>query len=258
MAKLSKRKIGLALSSGSARGLAHSGVVEALQREGVPIDLIADTSVEAVIGAHFAQGKDVSFLKELATSVDWKKMALLVDLTLPRTGFIRGNRLKKWLESIVNSDVKFSDLKIPFACVATDIHSFEEVVIGGGSVLDGIRASFSVPVIFSVVKSKGRYLVDGGLVNPVPVSVLKAMGADFIIEVDVIPDRNEITQQMEIEGTEELKEPNIFHAMMQSVYIASCALVSPCLEDSDIVIHPRVARFNPGNFLQAQECIQEG
>ena len=87
----------------------------------------------------------------------------------------------------MGGDIQFSDLKIPFACVATDIHTCEEIVIKDGSVLEGIRASISIPAIFTVAKWRGRYLVDGSLANPVPVNVLREMGADFIIAVNVIP-----------------------------------------------------------------------
>ena len=95
----------------------------------------------------------------------------------------------------MGGDKKFSDLRIPFACVATDIHTCEEVVINEGSVLEGIRASISIPAVFTVARWGDMYMVDGSLVNPVPVSALKEMGADFIIAVNVIPDKSEITQK---------------------------------------------------------------
>ena len=258
MAKLRKRKIGLALGSGVARGLAHIGVLGVMQREGIPIDMIVGTSAGAVVGALFAQGKDASLIKELAISIGLKRMASLVDLVLPKAGLIGGKKIINWLGLIMGGDIKFSDLRIPFACVATNIHTCEEVVIKKGSVLEGIRASMSIPAIFTVVRWQGRYLVDGSLINPVPVSVTREMGADFIIAVNVIPDRSEIAHQVDSERGEKIKEPNIFSVMIQSVHIASCALVSHCLEGADIVIHPKVAHIHPSNFLQAQECILQG
>ena len=241
-----------------ARGLAHIGVLGVLQREGISIDMIAGTSAGAFFGALFAQGKEASLIKELVINIDLKRIASLVDLVLPKAGLIGGKKIINWLGLIMGSDIKFSDLRIPFACVATNIHTCEEVVIKEGSVLEGIRASISIPAIFTVVRWKGRYLVDGSLVNPVPVSVLREMGADFIIAVNVTPDRSEIAQQVGKERGKELKEPNIFSVMIQSVHIASCALVSHCLEGADIVIHPQVAHIHPGDLRRAQECIRQG
>lgn len=253
-----KGKIGLALGSGFARGLAHIGVLEVLQREGIPIDMIAGTSAGAVVGALFAQGKDTSSIKELAISLDLKRMASLVDPVLPKAGLIGGKKIKKWLGSIMGSDVKFGDLRIPFACVATDIHTCEEVVIKESSVLEGIRASISIPAIFTVVRWKDRYLVDGALVNPVPVSVLKSMGADFIIAVNVTPTSRETAYQVSRNKAEKLREPNIFSVMIQSIHIVTHSLTRACLEGADIVIHPQVAHINPGDFRRAQECILQG
>jgi len=259
LAKLKKRKAGLALGGGVARGLAHIGVLEALQREKIPIDMIAGTSAGAAIGALYAQGKDVSMIKSLAIDmVDRKKLAFLVDLALPKTGFIEGKKIRKQLQAAIGSDVKFSDLKIPLACVATDVDTGEEVVIKQGSVLEAVRASISIPVIFTVVKWKGRNLVDGGLVKPVPVSVLKEMGADFIIAVNVMPLTSDRAQQLKKEARKRVKEPNIFNIIMQSIYITSYSVVKSCLEDADIVIHPQVAHIGIGEFHRAQELILQG
>ena len=248
-----KRKVGLALGSGAARGLAHIGVLEVLEKEGIPIDMIAGTSAGAAIGALYAEGKDASVIKSLTLDLSWKRLASLADLALPRTGFIKGKKIQGLLEVIIGGDMKFSDLKIPFACVAADIMTGEEVVINQGSVLEGIRASISIPVIFTVVKWKGRYLVDGGLVNPVPVSVLRQMGADFIIAVNVIPAVRDRAQRVG-----EIKEPNIISVAMQSLYIASYSAVKSSLEGADIVIEPQMAGITYGDFSRAEECILQG
>ncbi len=248
-----KRKVGLALGTGAARGLAHIGVLEVLEKEGIPIDMIAGTSAGAAIGAFYAQGKDASKIKGLALDLGWKRLASLVDMALPRTGFIKGRKIKDLLALFIGGDIKFSDLKIPFTCVAADIMTGEEVVISQGSVLEGIRASISIPVIFTVVKWKGRYLVDGSLVNPVPVSVLRDMGADFIIAVNVIPTIRDRAQRME-----KIKEPHIISVIMQSLYIGSYSLVRSSLEGADIVIEPRMADITYGDFYRAEECILQG
>lgn len=247
-----KGKIGLALGGGAARGLAHIGVLEVLEKEGIPIDMIAGTSAGATIGALYAQGKEASQIKDLAINMGWKQLVSLVDLTLPRSGFIEGAKIKNLLKSIIG-DIKFSDLKIPLACVATDISSGEEVVISQGPVLEGVRASISIPVIFTAVKWKDRYLVDGGLVNPVPVSAVREMGADFIIAVNVIPDMG-----VRIQRAQEFKKPSIFHVMLQSIYIATYSLVRSSLEGADIVIEPQVTHIGYGDFHRARDCILQG
>ena len=250
-----RKKIGLALGSGAARGLAHIGVLEVLRKEGIPIDMIAGTSAGAAVGALYAQGKDVSQIKELALNMGWKKLAPLIDLSLPKTGFIKGRKIKDLLALIVGGDIKFSDLKIPLACVVTDIDTGEEVVIDCGPVLEALRATISIPAIFTLVKWKGRYLVDGGLVNPVPVSVVKRMGADFIIAVNVIPD---VAGRAHRVDKESFKEPNIINIIMQSIYIGSYSLVRSSLEEANIVIEPNVAHVGYGDFHHAQECILQG
>jgi len=246
------RKIGLALGGGAARGLAHIGVLEVLEKEGIPVDMIAGTSAGAAIGALHAQGKPASQIKDLALSTGWKQLFSLVDLTLPRSGFIEGTKIKNLLKSIIG-DINFSDLRIPMACVATDITSGEEVIISDGSVLEGVRASISIPVIFTAVKWQDRYLVDGGLVNPVPVSTVRAMGADFIIAVNVIPPMG-----VRIQPTQGSKAPGIFQSMLHSLYIATYSLVRSSLEGADIVIEPKLTRIGYGDFHRIKDCISQG
>jgi len=245
-----KRRVGLALGGGAARGLAHIGVLEVLEREGIPVDIITGTSAGAAVGALYAQGKDASLIKGLALDMDWKRRASMVDLALPRTGFIHGKRIKGLLESILGGDMQFGDLRVPFACVATDIMTGEEVVINQGSVVEAVRASISVPGIFTIARWRGQYLVDGGLTNPVPVSVLKEMGADFIIAVNVIPD-----VRARPERTGKSKEPGIVSILLQSLYIASYSLVKSSLEGADVVIEPRLADITFSDFRRAEECI---
>lgn len=256
-AKLPKRKIGLALGSGAARGLAHIGVLEVLEKEGIPIDMLAGSSAGALVGALYAQGKDVSQIKNLAIDLGSKRFALLADPALPKTGLIRGRKVKDVLRSIIG-DIEFKDLRIPFSCVATDIMTGEEIVINQGSVIEGIRASISIPVIFTVVQWGGRYLVDGSLVNPVPVSVLRKMGADFAIAVNVIPDMRERAHRVSKEQMKGFKKPNIFGVIMQSTYIATYSLVRSSLEDADVVIEPQIADIAYSDFHRAQDCILQG
>jgi NTE family protein len=245
-------KVGLALGGGAARGLAHIGVLEVLEEEGIAVDMIAGTSAGAAIGALYAQDKSARQIKEVALNASWRRVVSLVDLTFSRSGFIGGAKIKNLLKSIIG-DIEFSDLKIPMACVATDIGSGEEVVISKGSVLEGVRASISVPVIFTAVKWQDKYLVDGGLVNPVPVSTVREMGADFIIAVNVIPDVGDRNQQ-----AKGFKQPNIFNIMLQSLYITTYSAVRSSLEGADIVIEPHLKHIGYVDFHRGQDCISQG
>ncbi|MDD4876089.1 MAG: patatin-like phospholipase family protein [Dehalococcoidales bacterium] len=244
---MSKRKIGLALGSGAARGVAHIGVLEVLEKEGIPIDMIAGTSAGAIVGALYAAGKDITLIRSLAMDLNTKRFELLTELALPRTGLIRGRRIEDMIKTIIG-DMEFGDLKIPFACVATDIITGEEIVIKEGLVREALRASVAIPVIFTVARWRERYLVDGGLVNPVPVNVVKAMGADFTIAVNVTPDMN----------IEETKEPNIFSIMMRTLHIIGYQSLRASLNGADVLIEPQVASFGYFDFNKVMDFILQG
>jgi NTE family protein len=246
------KKVGLALGGGAARGLAHIGVLEVLEKEGIPVDMIAGTSAGAAVGALYAQGKSAGRIKELALDTGWRRLVSLIDLALPRSGFIEGAKIKNLLKSFMG-DIDFKDLKIPLSCVATDIRSGEEVVISDGPVLEGVRASISVPVIFAAARWRGRYLVDGGLVSPVPVSTVRKMGADLVIAVNVIP-----TMGVRLQPSKETKEPGIFQSMLHSFYIATYSLVRSNLAGADIVIEPSLPHVGYGDFHRIGESITQG
>jgi NTE family protein len=252
-----KKKIGLALSGGAARGFAHIGVMDVLQKEGIPIDMIAGTSAGAVMGAVYAAGQDTGKMIEHAMDPHWKKIPM-IDPSFPKTGFIKGRKIKNLLSSLLGGNIEFSDLKIPFACVATDIDTGEEVVIDSGSVPDALRASISVPGIFTVVKREGRYLVDGGLTTPVPVDVIRQMGADFVIAVNVNPPVTDRMGKSSKVRAEAHKEPNILQVIMQSIYITTYAVARNALVNADIVIEPDLANIGAGDFHKAGELILRG
>jgi len=179
-------KVGYALGGGAARGLAHIGVLKVLEENGLKPDFVAGTSMGAVIGALYAGGYQPREIEHLALGLDWKKMLGRLDLAPLTVGLLKGKRVVSLIESILGN-LTFSQLKYPFACVATDIITGEQVVMRDGSLLEAIRASISLPGIFTPVASQGRFLVAGGLINTVPVSVCRDMGADYVIGVNVIP-----------------------------------------------------------------------
>ncbi len=256
--RAASKKVGLALGGGAARGLAHIGVLQVLQEKGIPIDMVAGTSIGAIVGALYAGGIDAGRIKRMFLDISRKRLNPFIDPSLPRSGFIKGNKLKDFLKSNMGGDMKFADLEIPFACVATDIDTGEEVVFHKGPVLEAVRASISLPAIFTVVRCKNRYLSDGGLVNPVPVSVLRQMGADFVIAVNVIPEVSERTRRLGKGQKDNPAEPNIIHVIVQALQIGTYSLVRASLEKADVVIEPEVAHIGAGDLHHAGECIEQG
>jgi NTE family protein len=181
-------KLGYALGGGAARGLSQIGVLSVLEEYGVTPDIIAGTSMGSIIGAMYASGLKAKDLKQIACDIDWRQVMHLTDIVaLPRSGIIQGKRIVALLKSVLG-DITFSQLKYKYAAVAADLYTGEQVVFTEGSLMEAIRASISIPGIFKPVYYKGRYLVDGGLVNVVPVSVCRDLEADFVIAVNVIPD----------------------------------------------------------------------
>ena len=180
-------KVGLALGAGGARGFAHIGVLKALEQDSIPIDMIAGASMGAVIGAWYAKERKADALEKMVLETDWKQLVRLIDLNLlAGKGLLYGQKVKELLRSFIG-DVRFEDLEIPLAIIAADAQTSEEIIFNEGSVVEAVRASISLPVIFTPVKWGDRFLVDGGIVNPVPVDVVRNMGAEIVIAVNVLP-----------------------------------------------------------------------
>ncbi len=179
-----KPKLGLALGSGAARGMAHIGVLHALADAGMMPDIVAGTSIGALVGGVYAAGK-LDELTDIVLGLDWKQVAhYFMEMSFPRSGLIEGVKMTEFLAKIVGT-CEITDLPIAFRVVATEIMSGREIVIDDGTLVAAIRASIAVPGIFTPAKRHDDLLVDGGLVNPVPVSVCRAMGAEQIIAVDL-------------------------------------------------------------------------
>ena len=177
-------KIGLALGGGGARGLADLGLLKAFREMDIPVHCVAGTSIGAIIGGVFAAGRMDPLLAWTAES-NWKKLPeLFFDPHLTSKSLISGNRIAKFLRRMIPADA-FADLAVPLAVVATDLLTGEEVVLKEGVLHSAIRASMAIPGLFSPVAREGRILVDGGMVDPLPVAVCRQMGADCVIAVDL-------------------------------------------------------------------------
>lgn len=177
-------EIGLALGSGGARGLAHIGVLDQLEEMGITPSCIAGCSMGSLVGACYCSGH-LADLRELALKMDIRTLLFrIMDYGMPRSGLVEGKRIHALLDELM-PNATFNGLGKPFRCVATDLKSGKEVVFSKGRVQPAIRASISIPGLFAPMEIDGRYLVDGGLVNPVPVDQARAMGAKMVIAVDV-------------------------------------------------------------------------
>jgi NTE family protein len=175
--------IGLALGSGAARGWAHIGAIRALEEAGLEIGMIAGTSIGSLVGAAFASGR-LDSLEDVVRELDWRRAIALFDVSLPRSGLLDGTKVTASIrEHFESGDI--SDLAIPFCAISTDLVDGSEVLIRDGDVIDAVRASISVPGVFTPVRRGSRLLVDGGLVDPVPAGVVRRMGADFVVAIDL-------------------------------------------------------------------------
>jgi NTE family protein len=179
-------RIGLALGSGAARGLAHIGVLKVLDEAAIPIDVIAGTSIGALIGALYAAGVSPRRMEEITCNLNWRDMARLLDPVLPTSGLLDSNRVARFMARLLPVDT-FEKLRIPLAVTATDVETGEALIIRKGNLREGLRATIAFPGIFAPVPFGTRFLVDGGLCNPVPAEIAYNMGATRVIGVCAIP-----------------------------------------------------------------------
>jgi len=182
-----RRKIGLALGSGAARGLAHIGVLKVIEETEVRIEAVAGTSIGALIGALYAAGVPLRQIEEVARNVDWRQLAKLLDPAFSTSSLIDGKKVARFMAELLPVRT-FEELRIPLAVVATDIETGEMLVIKKGNLLPALQAAISFPGIFPPVRFGDRFLVDGGLCNPVPVDVVRELGAEVTIGVCAIPE----------------------------------------------------------------------
>ncbi|MGM9928973.1 MAG: patatin-like phospholipase family protein [Bacillus sp. (in: firmicutes)] len=237
-----KPKIGIALGSGGARGFAHLGVLKVLKEENIPISYIAGSSMGAMIGTLYASGTDLEQMYKIAENF---KRKYFLDFTVPKMGLIKGNRIREFM-GLFTKWKKLEELDIPTAVVTTNIKNGEKVVFTEGLIADAVRASISIPGIFTPVKIGEDLLVDGGVVDRVPVSVVKEMGAEFIIAVDV----SHIKQDVEI--------TSIYDVIMQSLDILQMEIVANREIASDIMLKPRVEQFDSRAFTNLDEIVAIG
>lgn len=280
-------KIGLALGSGAARGMSHIGVIEALENLGIKIDVVAGCSVGAFIGACYAGGK-LEALKQWAVNIQESDKRDYLSLNFTNSGFINTEKLNQLYETIFGrSSIQFEELDLPFSSVATDLSTGIEVRLNKGPVFEAINSSMSFPGLFPATLKDNRWLVDGGLVNPVPVSVCRAMGADIVIAVnlnsDIIqsfstietlpphppePDGLWDKTKMHIQQTLRLVSsdgtavtaPKTFDMVSNSINIMQVHLTRSRLAGSppDILLSPQLSHISLLDIHKSKEAIAEG
>ncbi len=242
-------KVGIAMGGGGARGLAHIGVLKALQEENVPIDMIAGTSVGALIGGLFSAGISTVEMEEMSSEIGWSALTNYSRLSLFRLLVMEQqlstHNMEVYLRKHIG-DIRFDQLRIPFACVATDLQTGERVVFREGSVALAARASSTIPGLFEPVLFRHRYLVDGGLVSNIPTDLVAEMGANIIVAVDVTADFSRFQPK------------NIMATLNQAIYIQSESMSKAELARADVVIRPQLGDISAIDLTRSAECIDAG
>lgn len=270
-------KIGLALGSGAARGWAHIGVIRALEEAGYKPDIIAGCSIGAFVGAACASG-DLDMLEAWVGKLTWQDVLKLLDPSWAG-GLIKGEKLIDFFRQHF-LDHDFSALAMPFACVATDLANGREVWLKEGSVAEAVRASIAMPGLFTPVERGDRLLVDGALVNPVPVSLCRSMGADVVIAVDLGTDlagralrREEIVAETANDrswlqrlrdsvglGPSSSSTPSMMAVMSSSINIMQVRIARSRLagEPADVLLTPMLSSLGLMDYHRGNEAIVEG
>ncbi len=235
-------KIGLALGGGAARGFAHIGVIKALEAQGIKPDIVVGTSAGSVVAALYASGKSGFDLQKVALQM---KEDMLADWTLPNRGVVKGEALQAFINEHVKGQT-IQNLPKPLGVVATDLQSGELVLFRRGDTGMAVRASSTVPGVFQPVEISGRDYVDGGLTSPVPAQSARAMGADFVIAVDI----SNVARREKLAGT--------LDVMLQTFAIMGHSISRHELADADVVIRPKTAAVSSTDFEDRHLAILEG
>ena len=278
-------RIGIALGSGASRGWSHVGVLKTLIREGVEPDVVCGTSVGAMVGAAYLSGK-LEELEEWVLDSNQLDVIKFFEIQFTRAGFVDTERFEQFLDDyVVPAEQQIEDFPKPYAAVATDVNNGREIWFTEGNALTAVRASMAMPGLFPTVHHAGRWLVDGGLVNPVPVSACHALGADFVIAVNLNSgilgkrDRNRSGEEAadhsgflgrfrrsakehvdSVFASNRNAAPGNFEVIANSINIFQDRITRSRLagDPADIVISPKLAHIGMLDFHRAAEAIREG
>lgn len=281
-----KLKVGLALGSGSSRGWSHIGVINALAEQGIEPDIVCGTSIGALVGASYACN-NLDSLEEWVTSLTKLESARFLDINTSFNGFVDTERLHQFLNKVVASDsMTIESAEKQFAAIATELETGREVWFTEGLVLEAVWSSISLPGIFPAIKHKDKWLVDGGLVNPVPVSVCRALGADIVIAVNLngnivgkhfvkssapaIKNNSFVNKITELvaeyttsifsDKPKEEEPPNLLEAIAGSINITQDRITRSRMagDPPDILLSPKLSHIGLLEIYRAKEAIDEG
>ncbi len=250
-------RIGLALGSGAARGWAHVGVIRGLEAAGIRPEVVCGSSAGALVGALYAAGR-LDALESWGRALDWRGVLSFFDLSL-RGGIIRARKLVDFLAAEV-ADIPLESLPVRFATVATDLQTGREVWLRRGPLVESLQAAIALPGLVTPVLREGRWLSDGGLVNPVPISLCRALGADSVIAVD-------LNTTLLRRGDAELAEPpdagtppSLYEVVARALNVMAVRITRTRMagDPPELLITPRLADFALLDFHRAAEAIDEG
>lgn len=264
--------VGVAFGGGAAFGVAHMGIVKVLEEKGIPIDVVAGTSMGSAIALSYAAGLSGAGMEEIARKTGWwGTVSQTLDLTLLEPGFFTGEHLLAGLRPLFNGRKTFDQLLVPCRTVATDVESGERVTLARGDIETACRASCSVPMVWTPVVIDGRTLVDGGIADPVPAEVVREMGADVCIAVNVVPLPRKGVENILSRGVRQARNvlilegllgtkdlPNLFDVVMNSIQILQYELGYYRAICADVQISPDLADFTWIEFYRAAELVERG
>jgi NTE family protein len=235
-------KIALVLGAGASKGFSHVGVLKVLESHKIPVHMIVGTSVGSFVGSLYAYGYDAYQLQAMSFSLQRED---LVDLMLPDNGFVKGEKLEKYVNwALKNTTIE--KLQIPFFAVATNIQTGEEIIFGTGDTGTAVRASCSIPGVFQPAKISGGTYVDGGVVSPLAIDAARRYGADVVIAVDISS-----SLDRSIPGS-------TIDTILQSINIMYAKISLIQLSKADVVIRPNVGYIGSADFSKRHEAILEG
>ncbi len=249
----SSSSICLSLGSGGARGFAHVGVLKVLEKEEIRIEALSGASMGALIACLYASGLSSLEIEKLVLKIDWKKWLTFIDLSLPKRGFLKGDRIEKFLRDILG-DLKLEDLKIPLCVTATNLETGEAVALKNGSVVEAVRASISIPGIFQPKEIKGQFLIDGGLSEPVPVCQVRELSKALVIAVDVTT-RVKMMPRKSVSGAFLMSDTFLRSLYMMESRIAELTLLQ---NPPDFLLRPSIDHIQLYDFHKAKEAIEIG
>lgn len=226
----SLKKIGLVLGSGGIKGLAHIGVLKTFLEHQIPIDLICGSSIGAFMAVHYALYKDIQTLEKISLGMKKEKLYTFFEPTF-KGGFVKGKKVTKLLE-LWFKEKTFSETKIPVSITATDLISGKNIVFSKGEIIPALQASMAVPTIFKPIEYQNKLLVDGGISNPVPDDIVKNMGADVVISINL-----DNAQKNNFSNT----DLSLIKISARSLDIMRYYLAKECLKNSDIIIKPKIS-----------------